>query len=206
MKGDSSKEGWKAFAQANSAHAKAHFSQPCFEFPSLLVGMKNVIPEVHKQAIRRHLDEYAASKAGDFYAGMGVKIAVVDKDGTGRDRWFQGAVLGSMVLVNERFPGGIAAWLPSLVYLIGKCKLEKRAKVSARAGVLLHCSPPLGTSSAHELQRSGPAQLRQPSAGSSTFPCPAASRSLQALMDKKYGSVLAGILLTILKVYGDYKT
>eukprot|EP00965_Chrysotila_dentata_P207945 6184417-Pleurochrysis_carterae.AAC.1 len=31
-----------------------------------------------------------------------------------------------MILGYERYPGGVAAWLLSLVYLIGECELQKR--------------------------------------------------------------------------------
>uniref|UniRef100_A0A6S9Z2V6 Uncharacterized protein n=1 Tax=Chrysotila carterae TaxID=13221 RepID=A0A6S9Z2V6_CHRCT len=154
MKNDNTKEGRKVLAQAKAEHRHAYFIQNCFECPLLYIGMKNVIldllhvgdlninKQVHKQAIRRHLDEYTAAKVADFYAGTGAKISLVGKNGTRRDKWFKGALRAGMILGNERFPGGVAAWPPSLVCLIGFCKLQKRDKVASAAGHVLpmpHC-------------------------------------------------------------------
>eukprot|EP00965_Chrysotila_dentata_P027242 905044-Pleurochrysis_carterae.AAC.1 len=61
---------------------------------------------------------------------MGARINLVAKDGATFDKWFKGALRAGMVLGNDQFPGGVAAWLPSLVYLIGECKIEKRDKVA----------------------------------------------------------------------------
>eukprot|EP00965_Chrysotila_dentata_P046563 1547130-Pleurochrysis_carterae.AAC.1 len=36
-----------------------------------------------------------------------------------------------MFFGNVNFPGGVAAWLPSLVYLVGQCMLETRGKVAS---------------------------------------------------------------------------
>eukprot|EP00965_Chrysotila_dentata_P165998 5480999-Pleurochrysis_carterae.AAC.1 len=92
-----------------------------------MLGMKNVVPdllhvsdlnidkEVHKQAILRHLDGYALEQVQRFYMAMGARILLVGKDGAGKfEKWFKGALRAGMVLGYDYFPGGVAAWLPSM--------------------------------------------------------------------------------------------
>eukprot|EP00965_Chrysotila_dentata_P178564 5897412-Pleurochrysis_carterae.AAC.1 len=145
--------------------------------PDLLhVGDLNVDKQVHKQAILRHLDGHTRQLVQAFYTGMGARINLVAKDGATLDKWFKGAFRAGMILGNAQFPGGVAAWLPTLVYLIGECKIEKRDKVTKATGA---------SGSGHQLEGAQPPPLDLPSA-------PHGSRSprlsLAALMNKKYGS------------------
>eukprot|EP00965_Chrysotila_dentata_P216970 6189694-Pleurochrysis_carterae.AAC.3 len=52
---------------------------------------------------------------------MGEPLDLLRKDGTKHDKWFKAADRVSMIYGNQRFPGGVCAWLPSLMLLVGEC-------------------------------------------------------------------------------------
>ena len=194
MRADVSREGKKKFLKERSAHASTHISQYPFEFPAFLVGMDKVIPEtlhiydlnidkqIYKQGIRRHLDEYTAGRVTDFFSGMGAPLNQQRADGTKDEKWWKAAFRAGMILGNAKFPGGVAAWLPSLVLLIGKCRLEQRDK--ARGG-------------GDGVDVSGAAAS---SASDSSIPL-----SLQHLVFGKYGKSLGQTLLLMLQGYDAYR-
>eukprot|EP00965_Chrysotila_dentata_P260314 6213859-Pleurochrysis_carterae.AAC.2 len=85
-----------------------------------------------------------------------------------------------MILGNHRFPGGVAAWLPSLVMLVGNCKLANRAQQQTGG-----CGP---------VELDGAAQ-QHVSAGSMSSS--GGSSRLEALMSRKYGSSIGKTLLLV---------
>eukprot|EP00965_Chrysotila_dentata_P217882 6190275-Pleurochrysis_carterae.AAC.1 len=194
-KSDPSKQGKARFAKMRSAHAETHISQHKFSMPSFLIGMSGVIPELlhvgdlnvdkqlHKQGLRRHIDDFTANNVSDFYAGMGSPLKLVrQKDGNG-DKWLKAAQRAGMILGNLKFPGGVAAWLPSLVLLVGKCMLQNRATAARTAAVDGVAQPPV--------------QLDGAAAASSRAHRPTATQSLEPMMVDKYGSSLGKTLFMV---------
>ena len=136
------------------------------------VGPLNIGKQGDKQGVRRHCNDYIADRVATFYKGMGCpRGSCKKKDGTVRQDFWKACEFDAMCYGNGKFPGGAAAWVPSLVLLMGDCKLELRAKHGGAA----------------------PAP-----------PAPAASSSLEELMEQKYGASLATDLLRALKWYDAY--
>ena len=143
MRSDFSRDGKKAFLNERSAHSSQHINQYPHEYPAFLVGMDSVIPEImhiydlnidkqlNKQGIMRHLDPHTHSRVLDFYSGMGAALTGERSDNSKSEKWWKAAFRAGMVLGNQKFPGGVAAWLPSLILLIGECMLEKREAIRA---------------------------------------------------------------------------
>ena len=65
---------------------------------------------------------------------MGADLPQQQSGGGKSEKWWKAAFRAGMVLGNRQFPGGIAAWLPTLVLLIGNCKLALRDKARGAEG------------------------------------------------------------------------
>ena len=61
-----------------------------------------------------------------------------------KNDWFKASVYESMTLGNRQFPGGMAAWGPTLVLLMGECQLGTRRAVEEGSDTNL-LSTTLGT-------------------------------------------------------------
>lgn len=91
--------------------------------------------QVDKQSLRRHCDAITLEHVASFYKGMGAgPIKLVNKsNGQVKNDWFKAAKYSEMVAGSASFPGGITAWGPSLVLLVGDCKLGVRNAVRSGA-------------------------------------------------------------------------
>eukprot|EP00965_Chrysotila_dentata_P091491 3021208-Pleurochrysis_carterae.AAC.1 len=113
-------------------------------------------------------------------------------DGTAaEDKWFKAAQRSSMIYGNSQYPGGVAAWLPSLVLLVGKCMLDARGKVSAASGAAAGAG-----------RGSGPIRLVGEGSRGQSVSHPRGS--IEALMVARYGNSLAKTLLLLLCAYDAY--
>ena len=54
-----------------------------------------------------------------------------------KNDWFKASLYEAMTLGTLQFPGGMAAWGPTLVLLIGECKLETRRAVEQGSATTL---------------------------------------------------------------------
>eukprot|EP00965_Chrysotila_dentata_P089052 2940201-Pleurochrysis_carterae.AAC.1 len=84
-----------------------------------------------------------------------------------------------MIYGGKRYPGGAPAWVPSLVLLLGECRLETRSKQAA----------------------AGAGSGKQSAGSSHTSP---SMCSLQQLLQNKFGKSLAIDLLRALRIYDAY--
>eukprot|EP00965_Chrysotila_dentata_P239889 6203369-Pleurochrysis_carterae.AAC.2 len=100
-------------------------------------------------------------------------------NGRTSDEWFKASQFSEMIYGGKRFPGGAPAWVPSLVLLLGECKIENREKVAAVVG-------------------------RHPSMPAHPHAPPSSSSTLLQIMERKYGSALAVDLHRILLAYDAY--
>ena len=125
-------------------YSDSHGNQHEFQCPPLLGGMKLFVPDAlhvydinlgyqfSKLVIWRVCDSRARERVAAFYEGMGVKVDTCSKS-KGRNKWMKGSLWASMCLGSKRFPGGITAWLPSLIIAIGESMLESRLYATIHA-------------------------------------------------------------------------
>ena len=147
---DTSKEGIAAFPRERSAHAGKHGGQYKHEAPNLMVGMSDVYPEI------MHLDQLNVAKqqwtkgpmrlmsahmravAAGFFKGMGFKLdCKLKSDGRSGTAWFKASQWNEACRGSQKLPGGLAAWMSSLLFYIGEDFLDKQASITplrCRAG------------------------------------------------------------------------
>ena len=141
------------------------------------MGDLNIGKQMDKQGRRRHCDPLQQDAVAKFFTGMGVRVKMkAAKNGQQTDGWFKASVFAEMVFGSAKFPGGAAAWVPSLVLLIGNLKLEERDRVARTLGDVPRAAQNL------------------------------TGRPLQEMMNEIYGQSLASTLLLILRGYDKYRT
>ena len=149
MKSDMTRKGKSEYRAMRQKFSDTHGNQHEFHYNPLKGGMKLFVPDsLHvydinlgyqfcMQVIWRVCDVRARERVSQFHAGMGVKVEP-NKKSAGRCKWMKGSVWAGMCLGNKRFPGGITAWLPSLVMVIGESMLESREYSNQASGMLYH--------------------------------------------------------------------
>eukprot|EP00965_Chrysotila_dentata_P036315 1209609-Pleurochrysis_carterae.AAC.1 len=105
----------------------------------------NIGKQVDKHAVMRHADTYTRERIATFYKGMGAPRNTKKKpDGRVGTEWFKASQFAQMIFGGKRFPGGAPAWVPSLVLLLGECRLDTR---ELHAGATSRNGPPSSTAS-----------------------------------------------------------
>ena len=138
QRAETSKEGKAKWKALRLGHALAHFGQYLHEAPNLLINMLHVIPEIMhldglniaKQAWTKGilvlLNEHMREVFSGFFKGLGTKLDVKTKpDGRAGSAWFKASVWAELVCGSDKIPGGLAAWLGSLLYYIGEDFVSK---------------------------------------------------------------------------------
>ena len=63
------------------------------------------------------------------------------KDDKQVESWFKASAFAEMVVGSRSFPGGAAAWVPTLVMVVGAAKLEQKDKVRRSLGARCSTCP-----------------------------------------------------------------
>ena len=130
---DTSKQGKAAWKAEKARHSQSHHRQGLHEAPNLLFDMLSVIPEIMhldnlniaKQAWTKGvlvlLNEHMRDVVTAFFKGIGAKLDVKTKaDGRAGSAWFKASVWAELVHGSDKVPGGLAAWLASLLFFVGE--------------------------------------------------------------------------------------
>jgi hypothetical protein len=140
MKSDQTRSGKSAYASARKKFSDIHGNQYEFQYNPLKGGMELFVPDaLHvydinigyqfvAQVILRVCDSRAREKVMEFFAGMGVRLDTRKKGAGDRgSKWMKGSAWAAMCLGSRKaYPGGITAWLPTLVMVIGESLRESR--------------------------------------------------------------------------------
>ena len=169
-------------------HADKHGNQHEFMPPVFRGGMSIWMPDnMHEADLNagkqiffkstlRHLGAEDREWATGFFKGMGAPIDLSKKeDGRNKQqKWWKASVFVELTFGSRRFPGGVAAWLPSLLWHLGERVLRRRAEIAAevaatkaRARPAQPASASCSAPSASASQRSNP----QPSGAQQPTSC-----------------------------------
>ena len=123
-----------------------HGGQYKHEGPSLLVGARDIYPET------MHLDQLNVAKqcwtkgavrlmsahmrivSASFFKGMGFKLDCKLKlDGRSGTAWFKASQWNEVCRGSHKVPGGLPAWMSSLLFYIGEDFLVKQTSIQAHS-------------------------------------------------------------------------
>ena len=131
----------KEYKKKRADYSVLHFYRHEFTEHELELAMDEIVPELMhldslnvakllmKWLLLRHADVSCRERLSIFFAGMGVPIDL-RKKGDGRvkgDKWWRASVWDSLVKGSDARPGGIAAWLPTVVFIVLNSHVQSRA-------------------------------------------------------------------------------
>ena len=107
-----------------------------------MVGMSDIYPEImHLDQLNvakqiwtkgplRLMSAHMRSVSADFYKGMGFKLdCKLKSDGRSGTAWFKASQWNEACRGSQKVPGGLAAWMPSLLFFIGEDFLDKQSSL-----------------------------------------------------------------------------
>lgn len=122
--------------------AGLHGGQYKHEAPNLLVDTANIYPEimhldqlnVAKQCFtkgpQRLMSPYMRTTTATFVKGMGFKLdCKLKADGRSGTAWFKASQWNEVCRGSNKVPGGLPAWMSSLLFFIAEDFLEKQSNI-----------------------------------------------------------------------------
>ena len=146
------KDDMVAYKKQRSTYSAAHFHRHEFLELEIEIEMEDIIVELlHADSLNvakllfkwlglRHCDSSCRERLQWFFAGMKVPIDL-RKKGDGRvrgEKWWRASVWDGLVKGSDARPGGLPAWLPTVVFIILHSHVEGRKRGSSTAEINLH--------------------------------------------------------------------
>ena len=106
------------------------------------MNMRNVYPEIMhldqlniaKQSFTkgplRLMSAHMRAVSASFFKGLGFKLdCKLKSDGRSGTAWFKASQWNEATRGSDKVPGGLAAWMSSLLFFIGEDFLEKQSTI-----------------------------------------------------------------------------
>ena len=126
--------------------AGKHGGQNKHEAPNLLVNMSNVYPEIMhldqlnvakqcwSKGLLRMMSPHMRAMSATFFKGLGFKLdCKLKSDGRSGTAWFKASQWNEACRGSDKLPGGLAAWMASLIFFVGEDYLEKQTSIQPMA-------------------------------------------------------------------------
>ena len=141
-----------AYKKKRKEYSESHFYQHEFAELELEFDMKEVIPELlhadslniakllFKWLLLKLSDAHCRERLVAFFGGLDARIDLRKKtDGRQRsDKWWRASVWDCLVAGTQKRPGGLAAWLPTVIFIILHSHVTGRAQVSCAEEIAQH--------------------------------------------------------------------
>lgn len=104
-------------------------------YPEIMhLDQLNIAKQCWSKGPLRLMSAHMRTISASFFKGMGFKLdCQLKSDGRSGTAWFKASQWNEACRGSDKVPGGLAAWMPSLLFYIGEDFLDKQTSMRPRA-------------------------------------------------------------------------